>query len=208
MRRLVVGFAYFIYLCEAEPKHLCPEAMTILKQSFIVLLALTLFSCEKAIEEETNEAKQEQTDDDSDDDNNTDDDDSETSESEETGDSDTDKDHVYTVTEFISSDYWGQVFVKGYIVGTCYQNKDNANFTPPFSNTTALLLADEKGEKDINKVIAINIGSKSSKERAMMNLKDNPDNYGRMIKVYGVRNIYLGLPGINDVDGNFEFLDE
>ena len=117
-----------------------------------------------------------------------------------------DEDNPLTVAEFISGDYDGDVFVKGYIVGACQEKIDNAEFEPPFKGTTAILLADNKGERDTEKMISISLGSASSKLRKTFNLKDNPSNLGKQARFYGSQTTYLGIIGIKN-PGSYKLFD-
>lgn len=161
-------------------------------------LLLSVFSCEKAVYGEDEEDKQEQ---------------NEGVKAEDvsgtgTGDkSDTsDKTKVYTVAEFKNMGYNKQVWVQGYIVGTCYKDIKNADFSAPFDNDTAVLLADKPGVTDADSVITVGIGSKGTKKRNELNLCDNPSNYGKQLKVYGLRTIYQNVTGINTIDA-YQLLD-
>ena len=110
-----------------------------------------------------------------------------------------------TVDEFINGDgYAGQVYVVGYIVGACTRNISNAQFTPPFTYSTAILLADKKGENNKGKVISIQL--KKGKIRDMFNLVEHPENYGRKAYFSGTKNVYLGIYGMKDHIGTYGFV--
>lgn len=111
-----------------------------------------------------------------------------------------------TVTEFINAQSLPGVYVTGYIVAACAQNKKNAQFTPPFTWSSALLLADDKDETDVEKTIAIEL--KSGSKIRDINLDDHPENHLKRLRVFGYRTNYLGLKGIKGVGaGNWELLD-
>ena len=112
-----------------------------------------------------------------------------------------DEDNPLTVAEFISGDYDGDVFVKGYIVGACQERKEYATFEAPFKGQTAILLADKSGEKDTEKMISIGLGSKTDKKRILFNLEDHPENYGKQARFYGSRTVYLGFISIQKPTG-------
>lgn len=110
-----------------------------------------------------------------------------------------------TVDEFINGDgYAGQVYVVGYIVGACTRNISNAQFTPSFTYSTAILLADKKGENNKGKVISIQL--KKGKIRDMFNLVEHPENYGRKAYFSGTKNVYLGIYGMKDHIGTYGFV--
>ena len=104
---------------------------------------------------------------------------------------------VVSVAEFFQNDYSQKsVWVKGYIVGCCYQNIKNAVWTPPFPYDTSILLADEPGETDSKKVIAIQLKTKEDKET--LGLHSNPQLYNKEIKFFGKKQKYLGIWGIKE----------
>lgn len=115
------------------------------------------------------------------------------------------EDDPLTVAEFIAGDYNLDVFVKGYIVGACQDKKENATFEAPFKGETAILLADNAGEKDTEKMISIGLGNKTSKLRKTFNLVDNPGNYGKQARFFGSRTTYLGFISIGVPRGYFLF---
>ena len=58
-----------------------------------------------------------------------------------------------------------------------------------FSSDNAILLADEPGETDTDKVIAIQLRTKELKEN--IGLETNPDNYNKRIRFLGLKRKYL-----------------
>ena len=116
-----------------------------------------------------------------------------------------DENDPLTVAEFIAGDYELDVFVKGYIVGACQGEKENATFEAPFKGETAILLADNAGEKDTEKMISIGLGNKTSKLRKTFNLVDNPGNYGKQARFFGSRTTYLGFISIRNPGSYFLF---
>lgn len=106
-----------------------------------------------------------------------------------------------TVSEFIAAEELPGVFVTGYIVGACSNNISYADFTPPFDQPTAILLADNKNESDPLKVIAIQLKSGTAFRKAV-NLVDNPKVFQRRLRVFGYRDTYLGITGIKNVGAN------
>lgn len=106
-----------------------------------------------------------------------------------------------TVTQFINAANLPGVYVTGYIVAACAQNKKNAEFTSPFTYSSAVLLADDPNETDVEKTIAIQLKS-GSKIRNAVNLDDHPENHKKRLRVFGYRTDYLGLKGIKDIGAN------
>lgn len=98
-------------------------------------------------------------------------------------------------SRFINADFDCGVYVVGYIVGACTKNISNADFKAPFSDPQAILIADKKGERDTDKLVSIELKS-GGKFRTTFNLKDNPDNLGRRIIVFGYKTTYLKIDGI------------
>lgn len=161
-----------------------------MKHIIFALFSLLLFSCEKAFTEdvepeEKTEPKEELPD-----------------MGEVSDDEDVDttnyRRYVHTVREFINSSRTGQIWVEGYIVGVCTRNIANADFIPPFDDVPGLLLADDKNETDISQVITIKLHNQTI--RGKLNLKDNPSNKGRRLRVFGVRQTYLSVIGIKTID--------
>ena len=98
------------------------------------------------------------------------------------------------------------VWVQGYIVGACKRSIKQAEWEPPFSYNTAILLADSPEETDPDKVISIQMVNKQMKENIA--LDSNPQNYGRQIAFLGIKQKYLGIPGIKKHILAIEWLDE
>ena len=116
-------------------------------------------------------------------------------------------DREVTVTQFINAENLSGVYVTGYIVAACYQNKKYADFKPPFEGSSAILLADDPNETDVEKTIAIQLKS-GTKMRKTVNLEDHPENHKKRLRVFGYRTDYLGLKGIKDIGANnWELLD-
>lgn len=78
-----------------------------------------------------------------------------------------------------------------------------ASFCAPY---TAILLADSPEETDPDKVISIQMVNKQMKENIA--LDSNPQNYGRQIAFLGIKQKYLGIPGIKKHILAIEWLDE
>lgn len=108
------------------------------------------------------------------------------------------KHDTLTVAEFINGNFEGGAFVKGYVVGDCTKSFKYAEFEPPFTNPQAILLADDKDERDKDYLLAVQLKS-GSKARTYMNLVDNPWWYGKQVVLYGYRATYLGMAGLKDI---------
>ncbi|MGP1590457.1 MAG: DUF6359 domain-containing protein [Prevotella sp.] len=110
-----------------------------------------------------------------------------------------------SISDFLKKDYLYQIWVQGYIVGSCSGNIKNATLEAPFNGQSAILLADSFNEKDIKKMIAIELKSRS-RARKELNLVDNPNNFGRKIKVFGYQEEYLNIPGIKSWGNSYEWV--
>lgn len=115
-------------------------------------------------------------------------------------------DGVVGVETFIGTPIVNQVWLKGYIVGaaTGANGKKRYRFESPFEYDTAILLADDPDTDDLEHVVSVCLTSCSKKIREALNLVDHPENKGKMLSVYGFREVYLGIPGIKKIDG-YEF---
>lgn len=113
---------------------------------------------------------------------------------------------VVDVETFISKSIVDQVWVKGYIVGsaTGANGKKRYDFEPPFDHDTALLLADDPATADLSHVVSVCLTSCSKKIREELNLKEHPENRGKVLSVFGFRETYLAIPGIKKIDA-YEF---
>ena len=111
-----------------------------------------------------------------------------------------DENNPLTVAEFIAGDFSEGVFVRGYIVGACSTNIKHADFEAPFEWSSAILLADEQGETNTDKMISIELKS-GSNVRKIFNLKDHPENFGKQAQFFGYHGKYLGIIGIKGPTG-------
>ncbi|WP_288330311.1 DUF6359 domain-containing protein [Segatella buccae] len=100
-----------------------------------------------------------------------------------------------TVTDFLSYSISVQVWVKGYIVGSCASKLANADFSAPFEGASALLLAASPQETEATRCVTIQLKSGSSL-RKRFNLVNHPELKGRQAAFFGIRETYLGQPGI------------
>lgn len=111
-----------------------------------------------------------------------------------------------TIAEFIEG-FDGKKNIEGYIVGDCTKSMKNANFTPPFSQPQAILLADNVDERDITKIIPVQLKS-GSKVRTALNLQDNPENLHKKLRFNGSYSTYMKVPGCTDISSTFQLLDK
>ncbi len=87
--------------------------------------------------------------------------------------------------------------IVGYIVGVVNGTSlKDADFTPPFSRETNLLIADNPLENDVRNCMPVQLPINTSL-RKELNLVSNPNNYGKKIIVEGVVTDYFKTIGVN-----------
>lgn len=97
--------------------------------------------------------------------------------------------------------YW----VEGYIVGT--PSKGNAgdlisaDLEAPFTSTSAIVLAPTTTTTDLTEMIPVQLPSGS--HRIALNLKDNPTNYQKKVRVYGTLELYYRASGVKNVSKHY-----
>ena len=82
-----------------------------------------------------------------------------------------------------------------------------ANFTPPFSQPQAILLADNIDERDKAKIIPVQLKS-GYKVRTLLNLQDHPENLHKKLRFTGSYGTYMKVPGCTDISSSFQLLDK
>ena len=107
-----------------------------------------------------------------------------------------------SVTVFRNNVIKTQVWVVGYIVGAATGAGNNCRyeFGPTFSYDTAILLADDPEADDVGQVVAVSLTNSSEEVRGKLNLRDNPDNKGKRMAVFGIQKDYLDIVGIKSID--------
>lgn len=169
-----------------------------MRRIFFIMLAMTLImstACEKTIDEiSEKEVVEKETEDEIPVDSLGEDDDEDV----------IDKNSPISVETFLAGNFEGGAFVEGYIVGACSRHINNAEFTPPFTSKNSLLLADERGETDKEKIITVQL--LAGDKRDELNLVDNENNFGKRIIIFGYQATYLYHKGMKRV-GSYEFID-
>lgn len=118
-----------------------------------------------------------------------------------------DENHPLSVSEFSKSNYGdAAVWVVGYIVGDCKKNIKYAEWEPPFSYDSSILLADVSGETDADKVMSVQLVTASMKND--LGLIYHPELKGKKLLVLGAKQTYLGLVGIKKYIGAYTLLDQ
>lgn len=104
---------------------------------------------------------------------------------------------VMTVAEAIAKQGTNGATVEGYIVGAVKSGNGTSityAHTGPFTVDTNLALADNPNETDKSKIIPVQLPSGSI--RTALNLKDNPANLGKKIRITGNLEAYFNVPGL------------
>lgn len=103
------------------------------------------------------------------------------------------------VRKFIDSDFDGEVWVTGYIIG-CATGSGGYKYqiVSPYDYETAILLGDSRWNKKLDYAISIQLAN-GSKIRRKLNLKNNPCLDGVRIAVKGVKTTYLKLSGMKEI---------
>ncbi|MED4206273.1 5'-nucleotidase C-terminal domain-containing protein [Neobacillus mesonae] len=96
-----------------------------------------------------------------------------------------------TVAQAIANNT-GKATVKGYIVAHTKGNK-SYNFNAPFNDDFNFAIADSPTEKDITKLLPVQL---SSGYRAEFGLMTNPGNIGKQVLVTGSLETYFTVPGL------------
>lgn len=107
----------------------------------------------------------------------------------------------FNPTTTTAADGQSNVWVKGYIVGWMVRNAATKENTYYFSTENAaspnILIADDPNCKDGEKCIPVQLNN-TSYIRPAINLKDNPENMGKELKVCGLMLNYLARPGVRE----------
>lgn len=115
-----------------------------------------------------------------------------------------DRDRVWTVTEFINGEMTKAGWVEGYIVAACANSalkEAYVDFEPPFKWSSAILLADDLNERDVHKMMSVQLKSGSAIRKAL-DPEFHPEIQGKRLRVYGYGTIYLGIMGMKDIGSN------
>ncbi len=110
------------------------------------------------------------------------------------------KENPYTIADVIklNNSTSGKVWVVGYIMGN-YKSETELNADPQDSN---IALGETAGASSF-----LPVQLPSGSVRTALNVKDNPTNVGRMVKVYGSLESYFSTTGIKSVT-DYEFVEE
>ena len=101
------------------------------------------------------------------------------------------------------------MWIRGYIVGSAnlasgaITTDDQISWGPDFpynENMTNFILADKADERDINNCIVVYLPSNAPSGIRDINLKDHPENLGKVLKVKGDLKAYLGKSGMKNTN--------
>ncbi len=114
----------------------------------------------------------------------------------------------FTVAETQVSQGENQAWVEGYIVGSFSSSTINSFIPGVTTDTSAsnLALADNQSETGKERVIPVQLTSGSA-IREELNLKDNPANFNKRVKIKGKIASYYSVMGLRDTK-EYEFTDE
>ncbi|WP_338781661.1 DUF6359 domain-containing protein [Metabacillus sp. FJAT-52054] len=99
-----------------------------------------------------------------------------------------------TVADAIANNNGQTAAVEGYIVAHTTGAK-SVKYDPPFGNDYNVAIADSSTEKDVNKMVSVQLPASF---RAKFGLQTNPANIGKKIQVTGELLAYNGMPGIKN----------
>ena len=125
------------------------------------------------------------------------------------------EDDPYNMAAAIINQNTEAQWIKGYIVGSAnissgsITNDSQISWGPEFTyaqNVTNIILADRLEERDINNCVVVYLPSNAESHIRDINLKDNPDNLGKTLKVKGDLMSFLGKPGMKNTN-EYELTD-
>lgn len=109
------------------------------------------------------------------------------------------KENPYTITQVLTGSLSGSGWAEGYIVGWVdgMTLSEGAAFTAETSVRTNILVSDKANETDLNNCVPVQLPAGTIRD--VLNLSDNPENFGKKVKLYGSFENYFGVPGIKSV---------
>ncbi len=104
----------------------------------------------------------------------------------------------FNVAAAIGNNTGSGMWVEGYIVGVRETDVDpfEDNFEPPFRTTTNIMLADNPDEINSARILMVQLPI--GEVRDAINLVDNPENLGELVRLRGNLTGYFGVPGLKD----------
>ncbi len=110
-------------------------------------------------------------------------------------------DDPYNVAHAIAYNTGTNKWVEGYIVGVMETVTDDfhPSFEPPFQTVSNIIIADTPDESSLNNAIIVQL--LPGDIRNALNLAQNPENKGKVVKVSGDLEAYFGQPGLRNTSG-------
>lgn len=105
----------------------------------------------------------------------------------------------YSIAQAISKQGENGKYVKGYIIGAA----GNGASLIEKGDGTNIMLAESMDETDVAKMIPVQLPKGAARDA--LNLKDNPENKGKLVVVKGNLTAYFGAPGLKNVK-EYKFL--
>ncbi|SDJ90242.1 S-layer homology domain-containing protein [Natronincola ferrireducens] len=100
----------------------------------------------------------------------------------------------------------GEATVEGYIIGIVF-NGPIYQFQEPFSLAINLALGDSPDERNPLKILPVELPAGFPSLRPLLNLKDNPNNLGRKVRLTGQLEAYYTVPGLKGISA-YEWVTE
>ena len=100
-------------------------------------------------------------------------------------------------------------WVRGYIVGSVINGTSSVSsngdvlWNGPFDSATNVVIADDPNCHEITQCVFVNLPA-GKPLRTDVNLKDHPENLGKLLAVYGNLRLYFGQAGLRDSNGQYE----
>lgn len=118
-----------------------------------------------------------------------------------------DMEHPMSVYKFLTTVPNNEkMYVVGYIIGAFKRNLKDVEWNAPFTSGLYILLADNKDERDLSKVMVLCLSKVSNKNK--YNLKKHSDNMGRKLLLFGRKQAFSGVIGMKDYVGICAFWEE
>ena len=107
----------------------------------------------------------------------------------------------YSIAQAISKQGENGKYVKGYIIGAATSGKGGPKLIE--SSGTNIMLAESMDETDVAKMIPVQLPQGAVRDA--LNLKDNPENKGKLVAVMGDLTAYFSAPALKNVK-EYKFL--
>jgi hypothetical protein len=110
------------------------------------------------------------------------------------------KESPYSANQVLAGTATGTAWVSGYIVGWVEGQvlSEGANFTSASTVQTNVLIANSPDVTDLSKCLPIQLSS-GTDARTNVNLKDHPENFGKILSINGSIEKYFGVTGVKTV---------